>query len=84
MNIQLNIYLNIQRHLKCREYLKNIHLNIYCHFKWRWIYQTLVIQAIHEYLFEYSSGYDPQMRDGFSERVPPWSVNILDDILGER
>ena len=56
-----NIYLNIQRHLKWREYLFNFFFNIHCHFKWRWIYRTLVIQFIHEYSYEYSSGYDPQM-----------------------
>ena len=54
MNIHLNIYLNIQHHLKWREYYLNIHLNIYCHFKWCWVY--LVIQAIHENSHKYSQG----------------------------
>ena len=55
------IFFNIQRDLKCREYSFKYSLNIYCHFKWRWTYRTLVIQATHEYLFEYSRGSDPQM-----------------------
>ena len=70
MNIQLNIYLNIQRHLKW-QWIFKFKMNIHCHFKWRWIYITLVIQAIHEYSYEYSSGYDPQMYVSYS-----W-VNVL-------